>query len=368
MSKKVLITGGAGFIGSHLADELLAHGHAVRVLDNLSPRVHRSGRPPAYLNLGAELVVGDVRDGALIERVLDGIDAVFHFAAAVGAGESVFEVDRCMSVNNVGTAVLLDRLARSSVERLVVGSSMCVYGEGLYRDLAGNLVEVQRRRPEQLRRAEWEHRDLLPMPTPESKTPCVQGSVYASSKYDQERMCLRFGRVFNVSTVSLRFFNVFGSRQQLANPYTGDLARFASRLLSGRRPTVPEDGKQLRDYVDIRDAVTACRLVLETDGPLPSILNIGSGRARSVGAMARRMAVAFGAPELAADSSGDYQLGDVRHCTADITRAEAALRYRPAANLDEGLLNLVSWVARQTFVPGIRSCAAARDYNLELAS
>lgn len=371
MSKNVLITGGAGFIGSHLADDLVVRGHTVRVLDNLSPRVHRTARRPAYLHSDVDFVVGDVRDGAVVERALEGIDVVYHFAAAVGAGESVFEVDRCMSVNNVGTAVLMDRLVRSSVERLVFASTMAIYGEGMYRDPTGTLVEVMRRRPDQLKRGEWDFScpvgKLTPAPTPESKTPCVQGAVYPSSKYDQERMCLRFGRVFGVPTIALRIFNTFGPRQSSSNPYTSDLERFALRLLAGKRPTVAEDGGQLRDWVHVRDVVQACRLVLEAERPLPSVLNIGSGRARSLGAMARRMSVVFGSAE-PPEVSGEYQIGDVRHCFADISRAEDALGYRATANLDGPLLELIQWIGEQTQNPGIRSCRSLRERELELAS
>ena len=351
MSKKVLITGGAGFIGSHLADELLAHGHTVRVLDNLSPRVHQGGKRPSYLDPEVELVVGDVRDGALVERALEGMEVVFHFAAAVGAGESVFEIDRCMSANNVGTAVLMDRLVRSSVERLILGSSMTVYGEGLYRDASGSPTEVLRRRPEQLRRGEWDPacngERLTPIATPESKTPSIEGSVYAGSKYDQERMCLRFGRAFGIPTMALRFFNVFGVRQSLSNPYTGDLARFASRLLAGRRPLLSEDGGQLRDFVDVREVATACRLAMTSD-TRHAVINVGSGRATSLFDMARRMASVAGLSKLTPELTGKYHIGDVRHCFADVTRAEQALGHRADGHLDAGLLELLDWVASQT--------------------
>lgn len=351
MSKKVLITGGAGFIGSHLADELLAHGHTVRVLDNLSPRVHQGGKRPTYLDPEVELVVGDVRDGALVERALEGMEVVFHLAAAVGAGESVFEIDRCMSANNVGTAVLMDRLVRSSVERLILGSSMSVYGEGLYRDPCGSPTEILRRRPEQLRRGEWDPTSngerLTPIPTPESKTPSIEGSVYAGSKYDQERMCLRFGRAFGIQTMALRFFNVFGVRQALSNPYTGDLARFASRLLAGRRPLLSEDGGQLRDFVDVREVATACRLAMTSD-TRHAVMNIGTGRATSLHDMARRMASVAGLSKLSPEITGNYHIGDVRHCFADVTRAEQALGHRADGHLDAGLLELLDWVASQT--------------------
>ncbi len=367
MGKSVLITGGAGFIGSHLADELLAHGHEVRVLDNLAPRVHAGGRCPAYLDPGVELIVGDVRDGVVVEKALEGIDVVFHLAGAVGAGESVFEVDRCMSANNVGTAVLLDRIVRSSVERLILGSSATIYGEGLYRDERGSSVEILRRRPEQLRRGEWEPTKsgapLTPVPTPESKTPSLEGSVYAGSKFDQERMCFRFGRTFGIETMALRFFHVFGPRQSSSNPYTGELARFAARLLAGRRPMVAEDGGQLRDFVDVRDVVTACRLAISADAR-HSVVNIGTGRATSLFEIARRMTVLAGKPKLLPEITGKYQIGDVRHCFADVTRAEHALGHRADVRLDAALLALLEYVAKQV-QPSVRK-TYPRYVELEL--
>jgi dTDP-L-rhamnose 4-epimerase len=370
MSKSVLITGGAGFIGSHLADELLLHGHSVKVLDNLAPRVHQGGRRPSYLDPDVELIVGDVRDGALVESALEGVDVVFHLAAAVGAGESVFEVDRCMSANNVGTAVLLDRVVRSSVERLILGSSAAVYGEGLYADSSGAHVELARRSSEQLRRGEWEPTldggSLTPLATPETKTPSLDGAVYAGSKFDQERMCLRFGRAFGVPTLALRFFNVFGSRQSLSNPYTGDLARFASRLLAGRRPLVGEDGGQLRDFTDVRDVVTACRLAMSVD-TRHSVLNVASGRATSLADIARRMAVVAGTPRLAPEVTGQYQLGDVRHCFADVSRATETLGHQ-AGGVDTALLGLLDWVAGQTHTPLRKAFPRYVELEMGLAS
>lgn len=368
--KRVLITGGAGFIGSHIADELLRHGHSVRVLDNLRPRVHQGGKWPTYLDPNVELVLGDIRDGAIVEQALDGIEIVFHLAGAVGAGESVFEVDRCMSANNVGTAVLLDRVARSSAERLVLASSMCLYGEGLYRDARGVLTEIQRRRPEQLRRADWEPtsscgEELTPLATPESKTPSIEGSVYAASKFDQERMCLRFGTAFGIPTTSLRLFNVFGARQSLSNPYTGDLARFATRLLSGRRPLVSEDGGQLRDFVDVRQVAHVCRLAMSNTQH--QVINVGSGRPRSIADIARRMAKLAGVSRLSPELTGAYQIGDVRHCFADVSRAEATFGIGMSTDDDAALVELLEWVARQSHETPRRKVVSCPPVSTQLA-
>jgi dTDP-L-rhamnose 4-epimerase len=256
----VLITGGAGFIGSHLADDLLARGHRVRALDILSAQVHgEDGRVPDYLNADVELLQGDVRDAEAVHRALDGIDAVYHLASAIGVGQSMYEIEHYSSTNTVGTAVLLQELVRHPVQRLVVASSMSIYGEGLYAGGDGRLVEAGERSVEQLRRGQWEPHDdqgepLYPVATLEDKRPTLT-SIYALSKYSQERMCLMIGRAYGIPTVALRFFNVFGTRQALSNPYTGVLAIFASRLLNGRPPLIFEDGLQRRDFVSVEDVL-----------------------------------------------------------------------------------------------------------------
>jgi len=242
MIKNILITGGAGFIGSHLTDELLNNGHNVRVLDNLSEQVHgnNSGRP-AYLSSEAEFFQADIRDAKAVSEALKGIDGVYHFAAAVGVGQSMYEIERYTSINNIGTAVLLEAIIKKPVEKLVVASSMSIYGEGLYRDADGTCLPGTDRDLDQLKRHEWELRDasgreMTPIPTPENKTPSL-ASIYAQSKYDQERMCLLVGRAYSIPTTALRFFNVYGTRQSLSNPYTGVMAIFASRLLNDKPPS-----------------------------------------------------------------------------------------------------------------------------------
>src|SRR3954465_11549450 len=260
--QRVLITGGAGFIGSHLADELLAHGYQVRVLDSLDPQVHGEGRRrPADLAREVELVVGDINDPAKVDQALAGVDAVYHFAAAVGVGQSMYEVAHYTRVNNLGTAVLLEALIKQPVQRLVIASSMSLYGEGLYRGASGGPRMVGERTLEQLKAAQWEFLGedgsaLQPMPTPETKQPAL-ASVYALSKYDQERLCLMMGRAYNIPTVALRFFNAYGPRQALSNPYTGVLAIFAARLLNNNSPAIFEDGLQQRDFVSVYDIARA---------------------------------------------------------------------------------------------------------------
>jgi dTDP-L-rhamnose 4-epimerase len=371
MIRRVLITGGAGFIGSHLADELLARGYQVRALDSLVPQVHGyERRRPTYLAPEVQLVVGDVRDRAVVEQALEDVDAVCHFAARVGVGQSMYEVAEYTSVNNVGTAVLLEALIAKPVQRLVVASSMSIYGEGLYRDGEEQLVLKAQRTPEQLSRGEWDPvgpsgQALTPVPTPEWKPPTL-ASIYALSKYDQERMCLMTGAAYKIPTVALRFFNVYGPRQALSNPYTGVLAIFAARFLNNKSPLVFEDGRQQRDFVHVKDIAIASRLALETDAARGEVLNIGSGNHISIRDVAERMARVLG-KKLAPEISGQHRVGDIRHCSADIGRARRLLGYRPSVEFEAGLAELASWLATQTAIDRVdvmRSELASRGLAL----
>jgi dTDP-L-rhamnose 4-epimerase len=350
----ILITGGAGFIGSHLADDLVQRGHGVRALDNLSRQVHGEGHGrPAYLHPAVELIAGDVRDARAVQRALDGIDAVFHFAAAVGVGQSMYEIGHYTSVNTLGTAVLLQELAARPVARLVLASSMSLYGEGLYRAPDGALVPGSARGIDQLRRGAWEvcapdGTPLEPLPTPETKPPSL-ASVYALSKFDQERLCLMIGRAYGIPTVALRFFNVFGTRQALSNPYTGVLAIFASRLLNGNAPLIFEDGLQRRDFVSVHDVVQACRLALDTPAADGQAFNVGSGRASTVLEVAAMLSGILGRP-IDPEICGQYRVGDIRHCFADISHARAVLGYEPTVTLEDGLVELADWLQDQSAV------------------
>ncbi|HEY8355882.1 MAG TPA: NAD-dependent epimerase/dehydratase family protein [Ramlibacter sp.] len=357
------MTGGAGFIGSHLADELLAHGYQVRVLDSLDPQVHgEARRRPEYLSREVELIVGDVNDPAKVEEALRGVDAVYHFAAAVGVGQSMYEVAHYTRVNNLGTAVLLEALLKKPVQRLVVASSMSLYGEGLYQTAAGETRLVGERSLEQLKRAEWEFTGsdgapLQPKPTPETKPPAL-ASVYALSKFDQERLCLMIGRAYNIPTVALRFFNAYGPRQALSNPYTGVLAIFASRFMNNNPPAIFEDGLQQRDFVSVYDLVRGCRLALETPGAAGEVFNIGSGEPHTVQDVAARLARVMGKEHIRPDILGKYRVGDIRHCYADITKAREVLGYQPQVRLDDGMTELSSWLAGQAAVDRVSQASA----------
>jgi len=352
MSKVVLITGGAGFIGSHLCDELLGAGYKVRVLDSLSQQVHGPDlERPEYLPPDVEFILGDVRDAEAVRRALVDVYAVYHFAAKVGVGQSMYEIANYTATNNDGTAVLLEALIKRPVERLVVASSMSIYGEGLYRNSRGELVSGTERPLEQLQKHDWEVRDesgdlLAPVATPETKTPTL-ASVYALSKYDQERMCMMIGRAYKIPTVALRFFNVFGTRQALSNPYTGVLAIFSSRLMNDQPPMIFEDGLQQRDFVHVKDVAQACHLALEVPEAAHQVFNVGSGNHYTVQQIAEAIARVLNKEYIEPEITENYRVGDIRHCFADISLARKVLGYAPRVSLDEGLKELSEWLAGQ---------------------
>jgi dTDP-L-rhamnose 4-epimerase len=346
----VLITGGAGFIGTHLAAELLAAGCAVRVLDNLDPQVHPERRRPRYLSNEAEVVLGDVRSLDTVRGALEGVDAVCHLAAAVGVGQSMYEIEHYTAVNDLGTAVLLEAMIASDVRRLLIASSMSIYGEGLTRG-PGGLCDPPQRSLDQLKAGRWEleadaGESLEPVPTPETKTPAL-GSIYALNKYNQERMCLIFGRAYGIDVVATRFFNVYGPNQALSNPYTGVLAIFAARLLNRKPPLVFEDGMQRRDFVHVRDVARACRLALETPAAAGQVVNIGSGQSRTVLDVARLLSEATGREDIAPECTGKYRVGDIRHCFADISLARRLLDFEPQIAFGDGIAELADWLSTQ---------------------
>jgi dTDP-L-rhamnose 4-epimerase len=342
----VLITGGAGFIGSHLADELLARGQRVRALDSLTPQVHGGATRPEYLSAEVELVTGDVRDADALRGALDGVDAVVHLAARVGVGQSMYELAEYTSANSLGTAVLLEALAERPVRKLVVASSMSIYGEGLYTDSDGHEFEPPERTREQLAAREWEYEGFDPVPTPERKRPGLS-SIYALTKYDQERACLVAGSAYGIPTVALRLFNTYGPRQALSNPYTGVLAIFASRLLNDRPPRIFEDGLQRRDFVSVHDVARAFALALGEDGADGLAVNVGSGRSVTVRDLARRLSAVAGR-ELEPEITGESRVGDIRHCFADVELAEETLGYTPDVELADGMTELAAWLEGQT--------------------
>ena len=349
---KILVTGAAGFIGSHLVDELLAEGHEVRVLDALEPQVHGTGGWPAYLSAEAERIEGDVRDAELVRRALEGVEVVYHQAARVGVAQSMYEVASYVSANSLGAAVLLEAIAeaRGRIERLVVASSMSIYGEGAYVDVDGQPAVPHLRPEAQLERREWEvvdarGRPLRSLPTPESK-PLMPTSVYAVTKRDHEELFLTMGSAYHIPTVALRYFNVYGSRQALSNPYTGVAAIFSSRLLNGARPPVNEDGEQSRDFVHVSDIVQANLLAMRCPADGGRVYNVGTGQPTTIRAVAELLAARLGL-DIQPEITGRYRAGDIRHCIADITRARKELGFEPRVRLETGIDEVIAFAREQ---------------------
>ncbi len=344
---KILVTGGAGFIGSHLVDRLLSEGHAIRILDNFEAQVHEGNRP-AYLNPDAEYLQGDVRDRDCLRRALEGVEVVFHEAACVGVGQSMYQIEKYVSANVLGTAILLDCIVndRIPLKKLIVASSMSIYGEGQYLCAGCGVIYPSLRALDQLKERKWEmhcHRCgsiAKPQPTPETK-PLVPTSVYAVSKRDQEELCLSVGRSYHIPTVALRYFNVYGPRQSLSNPYTGVCAIFSARIKNHRPPLIFEDGLQTRDFIHVRDIVQANVLVMQNPQADYETFNVGTGQALPIVQIARLLSELYEIPQVP-EISSKYRAGDIRHCYADVSKL-TALGFRPSVSLSDGLRELVGW-------------------------
>ena len=351
--RSVLVTGGAGYIGSHLVDRLVARDYRVTVLDNLEPQVHRAGAWPSYANPLATYVRGDVRDRTVFEPLIVVSDAVVHFGAAVSVGQSMYQVDRYVDVNTRGTALLLDVLvnAKHHVEKVVVASSIGVYGEGAYHCAACGAVAPGIRPADQLAARDWEQHcprcgiHAASIPTPEDK-PLYRDNIYSMTKYHQEEMLLLIGKTYGIPSVAPRFFNVYGPRQSLSNPYAGVAAIWLSRLMNGKQPVVFEDGGQLRDFVSIHDVVDCLVLMLEQPGADFVPVNIGSGQAITILDIARLLARLLGTSiePLVTHTGRKF---DIRHNTADIARARTTLGFEPKVTLEQGFAELIEW-ARTT--------------------
>jgi dTDP-L-rhamnose 4-epimerase len=348
--RRVLVTGGAGFIGSFVVDRMIADGHAITVLDSLEPQVHPAG-VPAYLNPAAKLVQGDVRDPAAVAAALDGADTVVHAAATVGVAQSVYEVKRYVDANVGGIATLLQALIdrRQPLRRLVVLASMTGYGEGAYRVRPdAPLVRVDIRSEADIQQHGWEpvHPEsgepLTPAPTPESADR-MAANVYALTKRYQEELALSVGGTFGIPVVVLRLFNVYGPRQSLSNPYTGVLSIFLSRLQANQPPVVYEDGRQTRDFVSVHDVTSAVVRALHADEAAGRVFNIGSGIPRRIGETAELLARLVGRPDVAPTITRQFRKGDVRHCTADLTLARRLLGFQPSVSWETGLREVIDW-------------------------
>jgi dTDP-L-rhamnose 4-epimerase len=332
--------------------ELLGRGHEVRILDSLIEQVHGDRERPEDLPDEVELIRADVRNGDAVTKALTGIDSVVHLAAEVGVGQSMYAVERYTSVNDVGTAVLFEKLIERPVRRVVTASSMSIYGEGLYRDPDGAIVQEARREPRTGEEQSWDPvdslgRPLVPVATPEWKRPDL-ASIYALGKYVQERTTLIMAGAYGMEGVCLRLFNVYGPGQALSNPYTGVLAIFASRLLNGQRPMIFEDGEQRRDFVHVGDVARAFADALEMPQAAGEVFNIGSGHDRSVTQVAEELARAMGKEGISPQIVGKSRIGDIRHCFCDGTKAAETLGFEARKDFREGLAELAEWVALQT--------------------
>lgn len=352
MAETILITGGGGFIGCHVGKELLKRGHRVIALDRLVEQVHGSTDRPQFLDPEIELIRADVRDGEAIASALKRADSVIHLAAEVGVGQSMYEVERYTSTNDLGTAVMFERLIDHPVRRVVTASSMSIYGEGLYQDMSGRPVENAERHILRDGQAIWEPLDhegrpLSPVPTPEWKRPNLS-SIYALNKYVQERMTHIMTRPYGIEGVCLRLFNVYGPGQSLSNPYTGVLAIFASRLLNGQAPMIFEDGEQRRDFVHVRDVARAFADALEHPQAPGGTFNVGSGRDISISQVAQELARAMGREGMDPEILRKARIGDIRHCFCDTRKARQNLGYEAREDFAEGLAELAEWVGRQT--------------------
>jgi len=350
--ERILITGGAGFIGRFIAKELLQRGNEVRVLDSLIDQVHGAADGSKMLDPAAELIRGDIRNRDVVRKALHGVDGVIHLAAEVGVGQSMYEVERYTSTNDVGTAVLFEALIDNPVRRVVTASSMSIYGEGLYRDAEGELVQDAERHGLRDGQANWEPLDdlgrpLSPVATPEWKRPNL-ASIYALNKYVQERTTHIMSSSYGIEGVCLRLFNVYGPGQALSNPYTGVLAIFASRLLNGQQPMIFEDGEQRRDFVHVSDVARAFADALVLPQAAGGTFNIGSGQDRSVTEVATELARAMGKNHIEPDIVGKARIGDIRHCFCDTSLAADRLGFHAHQDFRDGLAELAEWVAQQT--------------------
>jgi len=351
---KILITGGAGFIGSHIADSLIKQGHSVRLYDNLTQQVHT--QIPEYLNEGAEFIEGDIRNRDALSKAIKDVEIIFHEASAVGVAQSMYQIHKYTDVNALGTANLLDILANEKhrVQKLIVAASMSEYGEGAYKCENCGIVYPKQRKVEQLQQKQWEmlcpncSKLAKPIATNENK-PLHPTSIYAISKQIQEQMCLCVGEAYNISVVALRYFNIYGTRQSLNNPYTGVMAIFSSRILNNNPPLIFEDGLQTRDFVHVSDIVQANLLAMNSDKANGQIFNVGTGQAVTILEIAELLVEAMRS-DLKPEIVNRFRVGDIRHCFADISKIRETLGYEPKVSLNNGIKELVEWVKEQAAV------------------
>ena len=347
--KKVLVTGGAGFIGSYIVDYLIEAGNEVVIFDNLDPQVHPHGEKPDYLNTDAYYINGDVRDIEALKKAVAGAEQVYHMAAAVGVGQSMYQIAKYVEVNTGGTANLLDVLTnnKNKVEKVVVASSMSSYGEGRYHCSTHGILSPDLRPVSQMQNGDWEVRcpdcgELMsPRLTGEEK-PQICNSIYALTKKDQEEMTIMWGKAYDIPTTALRFFNVYGPRQSLSNPYTGVCAIFMSRIKNDHRPVVYEDGLQTRDFISVEDIARACIESMNNPKADHQVFNVGTGKATSIEEVANTLAQIYG-KDIEPDITKAFRKGDVRHCISDPAKIFNAIGFKAQIDFDPGMEELIEW-------------------------
>ena len=354
--RKILITGGLGFIGLNLADELISKGYSIVLFDNLSPQVH--GAIPIFANSGinstlANVIRGDVQDPNALRSALKEADVVVHLAAETGTGQSMYEIARYTGVNCLGTAVLLDVLAneKHSVKKIILASSRSVYGEGAYTCEKCGIVSPESRDSKDLKMGRWEplcpicNDKISVIATPESAD-IKPASIYAMTKFAQEELFKIFSKSKGLPAVIVRLQNVFGEGQSLNNPYTGILSIFSTRIRQGLTVPVFEDGMESRDFIHVSDVARAIRLCIEKQSPDGLIINIGSGRPSSILAVSEMLIKSF-KKNISPVVTGQYRIGDIRHCYADISIARHTIGFEPLIDLEDGINRFVSWVKTQ---------------------
>lgn len=364
--KHFLITGGAGFVGSHLADLLIKKGYEVTVYDCLLPQVHGSNPLdkngwPTYLNKKAHRIKGDIITGNSFKQALKGITHLVHLAASVGVGQSMVNIVEYTNNNSLAAAVVLEQLAKGNhtIERIAVASSMSIYGEGEYYSKKRDcVIAPDARGLEQLKEKKWDLYDqgevLIPIPTTEKKA-LKPASIYAINKRDHEEMFLVVGRALEIPTIALRLFNIYGSHQALGNPYTGVAAIFISRLLNDLPPLIFEDGKQQRDFVHVSDAVRAFTTVLLSENRIWDVYNVGSGKPITIYEMAKSLAK-FLKKDIKPEILENFRMGDIRHCFSNIQKIEKEFGFKPEKDFNQGMMELIEWV---------KKCPKPTDYTLK---
>ena len=355
MTNKILVTGGAGFIGSHLVDKLIEEkNHNVTVFDILEEQVHGiTNNPPDYLNKKANFIQGSVTDYKKFEELIKENEVIYHLAAMVGVGQSMYQIKKYVQHNVLGTANLLDIIANSehNVKRIVISSSNTIYGEGKSKCNNCGIIFPKLRAIEQLNKKIWDvccpkcGLKTEPLLTDES-TPLDSGSIYALSKQAQEQMGLLIGETYGINITILRFFLVYGPRQALSNPYTGVCAIFSSRLFNNKPPIVFEDGLQSRDFVNIKDVCQALILAIEKDSAKGEIFNVASGIPITIKEVAEIITDKIN-PKLKPIYNQQYRIGDIRHCLADISKIRNKLGYKPTVNFQEGIGEVIDWIKPQ---------------------